>query len=116
MKVYFARPIHLYGSPQDKRDLLLLGKVFSEVVDPNDEQLTCDYKKKGMSVFLELVSTCDALVFRSFPDLKMSAGVVLEVKKALELGIPVLELPVLTTTRFLSVVDTKEYLKLTGER
>lgn len=116
MKCYYARPINLYNSEQDKRDIEIIKKIGFEVVNPNKEDLQERYKSEGMSVFLEAVSDCDALAFRSFPDLRIPAGVKKEIDKAIELGKVVFELPTITDNRSLSVDDTRLYLKLIGHR
>ena len=116
LKVYYARPINLYNTPQDARDIELIEQLGLEVVNPNKEVLAERYKKEGMDVFLEAINDCNALAFRSFPDLKISAGVVKEIEKAQELKLPVFELPTITETRCLSVKDTRAYLGYLGQR
>jgi len=69
-----------------------------------------------MDVFTAAVKDCDALAFRSFQDGRISAGVKKEIDAAIELGKPVIELPTITSTRILSIDDTREYLKLLGHR
>lgn len=116
MKIYYARPINLYNSPQDQRDIQTLEKLGFEVLNPNKEELQKRYKSEGMSVFMQAVSECDALAFRAFPDLSISAGVKKEIDKAIELKKPVIELPTITEKRTLSVNDTRAYLSLIGFR
>jgi hypothetical protein len=117
MKIYYARPISLYNTKQDQRDLEMLDAISDWiVVNPNKEELQDRYKKEGMDVFLQAMNDCDGLVFRSFQDGKISAGVKKEIDKAIELGMFVFELPTITSTRVLSVDDTREYLKLLGNR
>lgn len=116
MKIYFARPISLYNTPQDERDIQLMEALGFEVVNPNKEKLSKRYQKEGMSVFYKAVADCDALAFRSFPDLSISAGVHGEILKAEELGKPVFELPTITSSRVLSVDDTRAWLKYLGAR
>lgn len=116
MKVYYARPINLYNTKQDERDISLLTKLGFEVLNPNKEELLSRYKVEGMDVFLQAVTECDALAFRAFPDLSISAGVKKEIDKALEYSKPVIELPSITTSRTLTVEDTREYLRCIGAR
>lgn len=116
MKVYYARPISLYNTPQDKRDLDLLGTLGFEVINPNKEALSARYAKEGMDVFLEAMTDCQALAFRSFQDLKIGAGVVKEIAKAVEMGVPVIELPTITESRKLGVDETRQYLSYLGNR
>jgi len=116
MKIYYARPISLYKTKQDERDIKLLEDLFTVVVNPDKEELSLRYAKEGMDVFIEAVKDCDALAFRSFPDGKISAGVKKEIDTALLLNKPVIELPTITETRVLSVNDTRSYLTYLGYR
>lgn len=116
MKIYYARPINLYKTKQDVRDMELLTKLFGDVVNPDKEELQRRYDIEGMDVFTAAVADCEALAFRSFPDGKISAGVKKEIDKAIELNKPVIELPTITETRVLSVEDTRSYLTYLGHR
>lgn len=115
-KVYYARPVSLYKTHQDARDIALVQALGWELVNPDKEELQRRYQKEGMDVFTAAVAECDGLVFRAFPDGKIGAGVRAEIDKALALGKFVLELPTITSGRCLSVEDTREYLKLLGQR
>lgn len=115
-KVYFARPINLYGTKQDERDIALLSTLGFENINPNKEELQRRYQKEGMTVFTEIVKDCDILAFRSFPDGKISAGVYKEIIEAVDSGLQIIELPTITETRVLSVEDTRSYLKYLGNR
>ena len=119
MKIYYARPISLYNTKQEERDikeiLSIMGSSgYFELINPNKKELQERYAKEGMDVFFEAIKDCDGLVFRAFPDGKISAGVKKEIDKALELEKFVFELPTITSKRVLSVEDTREYLKLLG--
>lgn len=116
MKVYYARPINLYNTPQDERDIELLKSLNFDVLNPNKQELQERYKTEGMDVFLQAVSDCDIIAFRSFPDMKISAGVKKEIDKAIELGKIAIELPTITSDRILSVEDTRAYLSYLGNR
>lgn len=116
MKVYYARPINLYNTPQDERDIELLKSLNFDVLNPNKQELQERYKTEGMDVFLQAVSDCDIIAFRSFPDMKISAGVKKEIDKAIELGKIIIELPTITSDRILSVEDTRAYLSYLGNR
>jgi hypothetical protein len=116
MKIYYARPISLYNTKQEERDLLILTQLGFQILNPNKEELQKRYREEGMDVFTAAVKDCDALAFRSFQDGKISAGVKKEIDAALELGKPVIELPTITSKRILSVEDTRAYLTLCGYR
>jgi hypothetical protein len=115
-KAYYARPISLYNSFQDLRDIKTIEDLGFELLNPNKEELHNRYQKEGMSVFLEAVKECDVLFYRSFPDLKISAGVQKEINQAIENNCIILELPTLIENRVLSVEDTRNYLKYLGNR
>jgi hypothetical protein len=116
MKVYYARPISLYKTAQDKRDIDLLQSLGFEILNPDKEALQERYKVEGMNVFLEAVKECDAIAFRAFPDGKLGAGVYKEILQAQEQNKPVIELPTITGGRVLSVDDTRAYLSYQGYR
>ena len=116
MKIYFARPINLYKTPQDQRDIETLEKLGFEVVNPDKETLSERYKREGMSVFLQAVQDCNALAFRATVNMGITAGVFKEIEEAKQLGLPIIELPTIFSNRVLSVEDTRLYLELTGQR
>lgn len=114
MKCYFARPINLYGTPQDERDIALIKSLGFEMLNPNKEEVDRDYKARGMIVYEELVRQCDALCFRACPDGSITAGVAKEIAAAE--GKPIFELPCGIHRRTLTVEATREYLRNCGER
>jgi hypothetical protein len=116
MEIYYARPISLYNTKQDERDIQTLRDLGFDVINPNKEELERWYKKDGMDVFLQAVAQCDALAFRSFLDGGIGSGVYAEIETAIRHEKPVIELPTITSKRVLSVNDTREYLKLLGVR
>lgn len=116
MKAYYARPISIYNTHQDTRDIDLITKLGFELVNPNKEELQQRYKNEGMDVFLNAVSDCQIIFFRSFQDLKISLGVKKEIDKGIELGLIILELPTILESRILSLEDTRNYLKYCGYR
>lgn len=116
MKIYYARPISLYNTKTEERDIRLLKQLGFEVVNPNKEELQKRYAVEGMDVFLQAIDDCQGLAFRSFVDGKISQGVWKEIAKAKDQGKEVFELPTLTKSRELSVDETREYLMLLGHR
>jgi hypothetical protein len=116
MRIYFARPQNLYGTPQDNRDKLALQFLGLEVVDPNTPEMQESYKEHGMETFFRLVNTCNALAFRAFPDGRIPAGVWKEVEAARERGIPIIELPSILPSRSMPVDETRLYLGYLGQR
>ena len=117
MKVYYARPISLYNTKQEERDVAMLDAMGGwELVNPNKQELQERYQKEGMDVFLQAMEDCDGVVFRAFQDGKISAGVKKEIDYAIQMGKFVMELPTITSKRVLSVEDTRSYLSLLGCR
>ena len=113
MKAYYARPITHYGTQADNETINTLKKMGMHVVDPNQEMYLREYKRIGMDAFLNIVSECDLIFFKSFWDGKVTAGVQKEIQKAYDLNIPVFEVnPFISTLRTLSVEDTRESIKL----
>jgi len=64
-----------------------------------------------MSYFIELVESCEAFAFRTFPDNTIGAGVGIEMERANELGLPIIQLPSPEPV-VLSVEQTRVILKL----
>lgn len=116
MKIYFARPLSNYKSLQDLRDLELIQKLGFEIINPDKDEFTRLYKEKGFQIFNDAVKECDGLIFRSFVDGKIGSGVASEIQTAREEGLFILELPTITSNRILNIEDTREYLKLLGQR
>lgn len=116
MKAYYAHPVNLYNTLQEKRDIEIIEKLGYEVVNPNQPQIQEEYNKLGMVIFESIISECDIFIFRCFPDLKIGSGIYKEIEYAYLNEIPVLELPTILDTRILSVDDTRKYLKYLGIR
>jgi hypothetical protein len=75
LKIYYARPMSYYDTQFDNDTIKMLQKLGFEVVNPNNPWLSANAKVSGMTEFIKLVKTCDALAFYSFPDHKIGAGV-----------------------------------------
>ena len=124
MKVYYAHSMHLYNTPQEKRDIELLESLGFEVLNPNSKEVdegVQQYKithgeENCMDYFIDLVDSCEALAFRAHIDGKIPSGVGYEIKLMNSLGRPVFELPSLYNSKFMEVGETKQYLALNGQR
>jgi len=116
MRIYYAHPLDIYGTPQEKRDVGTLSALGFEVVNPNAPEHDQGYKTGGMDYFVKLCVQCDGVAFRAFPDGRIPAGVQKEIATFAEAKKPVIELPAAISTRTLSVEATREYLTLLGQR
>lgn len=115
MKIYYAHAINIYDTPQEERDLNLLNKL-GDVVNPNTEYHSNQYKLKGMSHFMDVVVECDMLAFRPLPDGSIPKGVAREIEYAIGKFMPIIELPAGIRARTLDVEQTREYLRNVGQR
>ncbi len=119
---YYARCQTIYGSMQELRDIELIAELDSHVLPFDAEVSAAVVKAKASSdsvmdtVFQPLVEKCDILFFRALPDGKIPAGVAREIGFARELGLPVLELPSGVLYRTMTVAETQEYLRESGQR
>jgi hypothetical protein len=116
LTVYYAHPVSLYDTEQEKRDIQTLEGFGFEVCNPNCTACAELYKEAGMDGFQQIVATKDALAFRAFPDGAIPAGVLKEIMFAREAGKPVIELPSAVLRRGLTKQQTREALLEGGER
>lgn len=118
MKCYYARPITLYNTRIEIEDRKLIEKLGFEVADPNCEEIQQIFKTRGTPSGIEacfkMVKECDVIAFRAFPDDKIGAGVVGEIKVAKNNDIPVFELPCDVFRRSLSIDETRSILRESG--
>jgi len=105
----------IYGTKQERRERLLIEQHFPghEIVDPGAIQTNPEKRRRGMEYCLELVETCDSVVFTRFLSV-ITAGVGKEVNHALSKGKLVHELqgvrvvPVTEPVAYLSREETVE--------
>lgn len=127
--IYYAHPMNLYGTEQETRDLKTIKLLFpnKEILNPNSPEIQRQAKnikkdtnssEEVMKYFLDIIEDmCDSLIFRGLPNNDITAGVWVEIKHAEKCDYPVVELPcLLSSYRELSIDDTREYLKLIGNR
>ena len=115
-KAYYARPLSLYGTPQEGRDKETMRLLGYEPIKINKPKLQAAAKKHGMEVFREVVKEAKALFFRAFIDGSIGAGIAKEIAWACEAGLPIIELPGNIGRRTLSVEDTRALLHELGQR
>lgn len=121
--VYYAHTLSLYDTAQEARDILTLQDLGFTVISPNTEpiqRVVAKAKSRGhdvMLIFEAIIQRCcDALAFRALPDGAISAGVAREIDAAAAQDLPIIELPNGLMRRALTVEQTREYLKDTGQR
>ena len=112
-RVYYAHNMLHYGSNIEHQDIETLQKMGFEVVNPNHPDNEKAYKEHGFSIFTDMVDRCDILAFRSIMG-SISAGVGKEINFARAKNMPVIEMPTITTSRFLTVNETIEYCRPLG--
>lgn len=115
-KIFYAHTKALYNTPQEDRDIGILQSLGFDVLNPNSEYHEEQYEIKGMAYSGELINQCVAIAFRSLPDGSIPAGVATEIEMANRQGKAVIELPSYFFRNILSVEETRQYLKETGER
>ncbi len=93
MRIYYSHAMCTYYTPVEEQELAIIGKSFPahEIVDPGDYEDNSEKAVKGMNYCLELVGSCDALVFSRLLG-KVTAGVGKEIGHALSFGKPVYEI------------------------
>lgn len=119
--VYYAHCLAIYGSEQEKRDLFTLREMGFTVINPADQIhkdaiANMPNSEAKMEYFINLVRNSTFVGFRSLPHGKIPAGVAKEIKAAMDCAIPVFELPSMPVSRFMSVEETREYLRDIGQR
>lgn len=124
MKAYYARPISIDDTPQYERDIQLINSLGFDAWPSPEEKIKIldDYNKRKergeepMPAFQAAVLECQCVVFRSFPDGSIGAGVYKEIEYAREAGIPVVEIPRQIDRRAIGVNETRAMLEELGQR
>lgn len=116
MKAFYSRPINLYGTLEDQRNIDSIKSLGYEVIDTESEEIQAEYSRKGMDVFFDLIKNTDVLFFKCALNMQITQGVYKHIVFASDNGIPVLEIPTILNARVMSLEDTRKYLQLTGKR
>lgn len=118
MKAYYARPISIDNTPQEKRDHELIRALGFEPypVDEEKRAILTRYRESGMEAFRPAVEASQCLIFRAFPDGSIGAGVAQEIAWAQAAGVPVIEFPRQVERRTLGVDATRAMLAELGQR
>ena len=107
--LYFAHPVSDYGTVHEADCLAAIEAAFTppdvevRVYNPNSPEGARGYRDGGMAYFEGIISSCSALVYRSFGDGAIGAGVATEIACAIGLGLPVHELVETTRGRLVLV-------------
>jgi hypothetical protein len=120
MTVYYAHAISQYNTATERVDVETLNRLFPhlDVVNPNDPEIEKAYQDSGKDwkIFDDLVLRADVVAYRTLSDGRITSGVWKEVQKAVEHGIPVIELPNYTTALVMTKEETRAYLVKKGLR
>jgi hypothetical protein len=74
--IYFAHPINTYNTDIENEAMAIIKSSLNYVIlNPNKQEHQDAYAKQGMQYFLDLVTTCVALIAMPFPDGKYGHGV-----------------------------------------
>lgn len=115
-RVYYAHSIDLYGTEQERRDMITLASMGFTVVNPNQPEHDAGYKRDGMIYFNAILESCHVLAFRANPDGSINAGIGHEIEKMRADEKIVIELPSMVAFRYMTVPKTRAYLLETGYR
>jgi hypothetical protein len=128
-KVYYAHSMALYGSKIETRDIVLLEDLDLEVINPSSNKVLTEFAEwkehvidldgqliNEMDFFTDQVTKCDVLAFRAHTDGNIGSGVFAEIKAAQMAGLLIIELPTRITQRSLTIEQTREYLRESGNR
>lgn len=115
LSIYYAHPMPLYNTKQEKRDLELLECLNYLIINPNTKYHR-ETSNGNMEYFYRLVRTCDVLCFRALASGRIPCGVARELNVALAHGLPVFELPTQLLNRTMSMNETMEYYHDCGNR
>ena len=94
MRIFYSHAKQIYGTPAEKRQLMMIKDHFpadSVVVDPGVVEDASVEPEKEIQYFLRLVDQCDAVVFSRHRGV-VTSGVSQEVNYAMSKGKPVFEL------------------------
>lgn len=116
MNIYYSHSKLLRGSTQEEADIELLEKLGFKVDNPYSPMYSDFWETEGFEFGKTLIEKNDAFAFRALPDGKIASGVAKELKTAMDMGKPILELPFSLTSRSMSVEETVEWFKEVGHQ
>ncbi|MHC1628138.1 MAG: hypothetical protein ACXQTI_04850 [Candidatus Nezhaarchaeales archaeon] len=127
MRIYYAHPVEIYHTPREFKEIEIIKRHYpqAEIVNPAYFQDKPGALHSNIDFFYSLVDSCDILIYSDLGGF-VTAGVALEVKRALEQGKPVYRLDwrtgeltqirelrnVLSLEETQSIIDAMIYLAL----
>lgn len=120
---YYAHTMLSYNSTIEKQDIELLESLGFNVFNPNQPIYSkgcLEYSKKyGKDKVMEYFKTlikenCDLVAFRGNPGGSILSGISAELEAALELNLPIIEIPCSLKSRMMDYPSTKQYLTEIG--
>lgn len=93
-RAYYAHRLQSYHTDEEARDIALIESLGFECVNPSaPEHSRTKRGERTMEEFCQLAASCDLLIFRAFPEGRISSGVHKELAAMRKAGKPILELP-----------------------
>lgn len=122
--VYYAHFMGVYGTLEEKENVVTLERLGLTVVNPNNPSVAEEFSKARkrhskylpafMEVFGKMVEECDIFAFQPMENGKLSSGVFLELEHAIKLDKPIIELPNYGKSLSKRKMSVEETLKALG--
>ena len=114
--VYYSHSKILKGTPQEAQDIQLLEGLGLEVDNPFNSIYTDFWEEEGINFGLTLIQNNEYFAFRAMPDGRIASGVGKEVKWAINLNKPIIEMPFGLKSRIMNLDETMEFFKEVGKK
>ena len=77
MRLYFAHPVSDYNRPREQKALEAIRMAFPEceIVNPNSDHHSMEYKRVGFRYFEDLAKSCQIVAAMPFPNGEWGMGV-----------------------------------------
>jgi len=116
LRCYYAHPITLYGEEEEKLDLIDIANAGWAVINPNTERFQEIFRTSGSGAGMTackiaIEEWADILVYRTFDDGKIGAGVMAEIATARNKGIPIFQFRNIRTEWVLSIDETRTRIR-----
>jgi hypothetical protein len=121
MKIYYSHAKITNNTNEAKSDVSLLQSLGHDVDNPYNPKYSEFWYAQGMEFSKVLIDGNDAVAFRPLEDGRITSGVAKELRLAVELGKPILEMPRVIPfdtskleERAMTMDDTVEFFKTVG--